>query len=298
MSTAHMAWIHDPALEVNPSELCMLNKVGTGCTAEVFRGTYQGMEVAVKQIDWAKSNMGEKEQRAFDREVGIMPRLRHENLVLFLGVSSLERPFRIITEFCSGGCLFELLHNCDHIEIQWSQQLKMSIDVAAAMVYLHDFNPQIIHRDLKSLNLLLHFPITGRDEVPLVKVSDFGLSRMKDAGAEEDWGKMTIAAGTCHWMAPEVFASGKYDEKVDVYSFAMILFEIICREIPFEDEEPAAVGRLTVQGQRPDLEAVPPDCPKALQDLMIRSWAPEPHLRPAFPYILELLQTVKPPRRR
>jgi len=279
-------------MEVNPAHLVMYEKVGSGCTAEVFRGLYRDQEVAVKQIDWNKSNMGQKEQRAFDREVGIMPRLRHANLVRFLGVASLERPFRIITEYCSGGCCFELLHNCDHIELCWSQQLKMCTDVASAMAYLHDYNPQIIHRDLKSLNLLLAAPVRGVSDVPLVKVSDFGLSRMKDAGAEADWGKMTIAAGTCHWMAPEAFVGTKYDEKVDVYSYAMIVFEVICREIPFEDEEPAAVGRLTVEGHRPDMEAVPPDCPKALCALMVACWSKFPQERPAFVDILSCITAI------
>mmetsp|Transcript_15389 Transcript_15389/g.34912 ORF Transcript_15389/g.34912 Transcript_15389/m.34912 type:complete len:296 (+) Transcript_15389:85-972(+) len=279
--------------EVDPSAIEMLDKVGTGCTAEVFRGIWKGGEVAVKQIDWNKSHMGVKEQRAFDREVAIMPRMSHKNLVRFLGVASKERPFRIITEFCSGGCCFELLHNCDHIELGWDQQLKMSTDVSHAMDYLHKFNPQIIHRDLKSLNLLLQKPVQGRADVPLVKVSDFGLSRMKDQASDADWGKMTIAAGTCHWMAPEVFTGTQYDEKVDVYSYAMILFEIICREIPFEEEEPAQVGTLAAAGARPDLEALPPDCPGTLKDLMIVCWAHDPKKRPAFDAIVSVLDTVK-----
>merc|ERR1712113_1320843 len=150
------------------------------------------------------------------------------------------------------------------------------------MDYLHKFQPQIIHRDLKSLNLLLAEPVLNSDTTPFVKVSDFGLSRMKDNAPGEDWGKMTIAAGTCHWMAPEVFTASSYDHKVDVYSYSMILFEIICREIPFEEEEPARVGQLTVTGTRPDLEAVPPDCPAVLKDLMIACWAHEPPKRPDF----------------
>lgn len=281
-----------PEYEVNPVHLIMCEKVGSGCTAEVFRGTYGDREVAIKQIEWNKSSMGQKEQRAFDREVGIMPRLQHDNLVRFLGVASLERPFRIITEFCSGGCCFELLHNCDHIELCWMQQVKMCEDVAQAMNYLHAFEPQIIHRDLKSLNLLLSKPVLRPEDKPIVKVSDFGLSRMKEAGAEADWGKMTIAAGTCHWMAPEVFVGAEYNEKVDIYSYAMILFEIICREIPFEDEEPAAVGRLTVQGERPDMEAIPPDCPPPLMDLMKSCWDAQPQKRPDFGYILNVLASV------
>lgn len=286
--------------EVDPATLTLLEKVGTGCTAEVFRGEWlnpfrqgQREEIAVKQIDWNKSSMGEKEQRAFDREVAIMPRLQHGNLVLFLGVCSVQRPFRIITEFCAGGCCFELLHNCDHVDLRWNQQLKMCSDVAQAMNYLHSFDPQIIHRDLKSLNLLLSKPVLGPADIPIVKVSDFGLSRMKDAGAEHDWGKMTIAAGTCHWMAPEVFQGSSYTEKVDIYSYAMILFEIICREIPFEEEEPAQVGSLTLQGERPDLEAVPPDCPPILRDLMMHCWHAEPEKRPPFRDIIMYLQRVK-----
>merc|ERR1719326_500783 len=99
----------------------------------------------------------------------------------------------------------------------------------------------VVHRDLKSLNLLLDQKVNDSKTTPHVKVSDFGLSKMKN---NPDWGKMTKAAGTCHWMAPECFSGASYNEKVDVYSYAMILFEMICREIPFEDVEPAAVGRL------------------------------------------------------
>lgn len=291
------------AWEVPPSRINLLEKVGTGCTAEVYRGTLvtntdQELEVAIKQINWNKSRMGFAEQRAFDREVAIMPRISHENLVMFLGVSSMARPFRIITEFCGGGCCFDLLHNCDHIELEWKQQIKMCIDVAKAMDYLHKFNPQIIHRDLKSLNLLLARAVVDNNDLPFVKVSDFGLSRMKDQAPGADWGKMTIAAGTCHWMAPEVHAGSTYDEKVDVYSFAMILFEIICREIPFEDEEPVAVGRLSIEGERPDLEAVPPDCPPMLLDLMLTCWAADPNMRPSFGYILQVLEACPIPKRR
>jgi len=282
----------EPAWELSPAEITIEEKVGAGCTAEVFRGTFRGHVVAVKQIDWNKSRLGEKEQRAFDREVGIMPLLSHPNLVAFVGVCTLQKPLRIITEFCDGGCAFELLHNMEHIELEWFQQLKMIRDVTLAMSYLHSFNPQIIHRDLKSLNLLLLRAIrTGRD-LPVVKVSDFGLSRMKDQAPNSDWGKMTIAAGTCHWMAPEVVLGSKYDEKVDVYSYSMLLFEIVCREIPFEDEEPASVATLVCQGHRPDLEAVPPDCPDLLRDLMIACWAHDARKRPGFDRILAIMQQI------
>lgn len=279
-------------VEIDPSELQYHKKVGSGCTAEVFRGFWQDKEVAIKQIDWAKSTMGRAEQRAFDREVAIMAQTNNPYLVRLMGIASMQRPLRVITEYCAGGCLFELLHNCDEVELVWHQQLKMCKDVAIAMDYLHKFTPQIIHRDLKSLNLLLLHPVVSASDIPHVKVSDFGLARMKEK-SNADWGKMTIAAGTCHWMAPEVFQGTRYDEKVDIYSYSMILFEILCQEIPFEDEEPAAVQKLATEGIRPDLEAVPPDCPDLLRELMITSWNADPRHRPPFDTIVNLLDTVQ-----
>uniref|UniRef100_A0A7S1FBJ5 Protein kinase domain-containing protein n=1 Tax=Noctiluca scintillans TaxID=2966 RepID=A0A7S1FBJ5_NOCSC len=279
-------------LDVAPSELEFLEKIGSGCTAEVFRGILRGKVVAIKQIDWKKGSMEPSKQRSFDREVAVMKRVNHPNLVAFLGVTSDKSHFCIVTEFCAGDCCFELLHNSDNVELCWRQQLKMCSDVAKAMVYLHNFDPQIIHRDLKSLNLLLVKTVRTSEDKPEVKVSDFGLSRMKDK-AEDEWTSMTTAAGTCHWMAPEVAAGSVYDEKVDVYSFAMILFEVICREIPYEDEEPSNVGRLTLEGVRPDLEAVPPDCPEMLRDLMIVCWHADPKQRPPFDKIYDILKLIR-----
>jgi len=279
-------------IEVQPSELNLFEKVGTGCTAEVFRGEFRGKTVAIKHIEWSKLASKEAHQKAFDREAAIMAKVQHENLVQLLGICSIEKPLRVITEFCAGGCCFELLHNhADDIELQLSQQLKMSIDVAKAMQYLHQFEPQIIHRDLKSLNLLLKSPVLNSNTNPIVKVSDFGLARMKESSGA-DWGKMTIAAGTCHWMAPEVHHGSNYDNKVDVYSYSMILFEILCREIPFEEEEPASVGGLILKGQRPDLEAVPPDTPRELEALMVKCWDAVPSDRPDFPTILREIYRV------
>lgn len=273
-------------LEVEPTDVVEIEKVGSGCTAEVFRGTFRQAEVAIKVIDWNKAEMNPKHQLAFDREVAILGRIDHVNLIKLMGICSLQRPFKIITEYAGGGCCFELLHNNDNVELVWSQQIKMCKDTAQAMEYLHSFDPRIIHRDLKSLNLLLSTPVTSPDDVPIVKVSDFGMARMMetagDKGPEAYWNNMTAGAGTCHWMAPEC-ANSSYGPKVDVYSFAMIMFEVICREIPFEDVEPATVLTLVTNKVRPDLAAVPPDIPDPdLQTLMETCWEHDPAARPEF----------------
>jgi serine/threonine protein kinase len=278
-------------VEINLEELRLGDRIGSGCTAEVFVGEYRGQQVAIKQIAWNKASAQKANQRAFDREVAIMTKVRHPNLVGLIGITSLKPPLQVVTEFCSGGCCFELLHNQEDVNLDMWQQVKMCKDVALAMQYLHAFQPPIIHRDLKSLNLLLARPVTGTTDIPFVKVSDFGLARMKDTAGTE-WGKMTIAAGTCHWMAPEVFSGGNYDLKVDVYSYSMILFEIVCREIPFEDAEPAEVGRFVLEGQRPDLEAIPPDCPDPLSNLMQHCWQAAADRRPTFDVVVSVVTSV------
>jgi len=284
----------DGYVDIDPAEIEFGESVGSGATAEVFRGHWKGQQVAIKEIYLmrkkdAKSEL--KQQVAFMREVAVMSKIHHENLVKFLGVSLTARPLRIVTEFCEGDTLFGLLHDEVEVELVWSQKLKMCRDIANAMDYLHSFRPQIIHRDLKSLNLLLAQAVRGPADVPLVKVSDFGLARMKDADPDSEWDKMTKEAGTCHWMAPEV-PTGNYTQKADVYSYAMVLFEIICREIPFEEEEGKKAVMLVMQGARPDMEAVPPDRPQKLQDLMVACWAQSPEDRPPFSKIREVLATV------
>jgi len=263
--------------------------VGSGATAEVFKGFWDGKTVAIKQIFMQRKEGKLKQEVSFTREVAVMSRINHPNLVRFYGVCLAEKPLCVITEFCEGQTCFELLHRDEDVELVWKQQHKMCLDIASAMSYLHSFKPQIIHRDLKSLNLLLAKKINGPKEEPIVKVSDFGMARMKDLDAE--WDKMTKAAGTCHWMAPEVL-TGVYDEKADVYSYSMCLFEIICREIPFEEEEGAEVMNLISEGARPDLEAVPPDCPGDLRELMIRCWSHKPENRPAFSKICDTIERI------
>lgn len=280
------------SLQIDASQVDLLESAGSGFTAEVFRGIWNDRLVAVKQLyTKAARRMDREEKVLFFREVRIIGRLQHKNLVQFFGVSFVDRPYWIITEFCLGGTCYDLLHHCPHIEMQWHQGHKMCTDVARAMDYLHAFQPQVIHRDLKSPNLLFVEPVKSGRCIPHVKVTDFGLARMKSA--TDDWEKMTLAAGTSKWMAPEVLKCTSYNEKADVYSFSMVVFEIICREVPFDEVDPLMVSELILEGRRPDLDAVPPDCPGTLNDIMVSCWAQDPSARPPFHQVLRLLEQLK-----
>lgn len=279
--------VETTAPEIDASELTLGKMVGSGCTAQVYKGTWKGKVVAIKQIDIKMCTSKPRDQIMLSREVSVLAKISHENVVHFYGVSFSQRPLQIVTEFCGGGTVFDLCHDSD-VDITWLQQHKMICDVAHAMRYLHNLRPQIIHRDLKSLNLLLSNPVVVDSDVPWVKVTDFGFSRIKDVA--EDWGKMTKNMGTCHWMAPEVVNGTRYDEKADVYSFSIVIYEIVCLTVPFGDLEPEEAARLTAKGQRPSLEEVPPDCPTPLMKLMEACWAHSAAQRPTFERILVTLE--------
>lgn len=282
------------AEEVELADLEIQELVGSGITADVYRGKWKSRVVAVKQLETTRRARSVKEDVSFTRELAIMTRISacvdHQNLVKLYGVSLSKRPYRIITEFCEGGTCFELLHNRYDVKLTWCQRHRMCCDVVCGMEYLHDFNPEIIHRDLKSLNLLLARSINDSSEVPLVKVADFGFARVCEQGSQDL--KMTKEVGTGHWMAPEVL-TGYYDRKVDIYSFAMVLFEIICREVPWEELSPGQVPSLAFRGERPDLKAVPADCPDELIDLMRACWSHDASDRPTFASIGKMLGDLK-----
>ncbi|EER19236.1 protein kinase, putative [Perkinsus marinus ATCC 50983] len=173
-------------------------KCGSGVTAEVYHGIWRGTAVAVKQIKLGGKRTS-KLLRAFKRELAIMVRCRHPNLVLFMGAVTVEEPIKVVFEFCEGGNLFDLLHNGDDdIELSLPQKLKILLDIAKGLTYLHASN--IVHRDLKSLNLLLTERIEDEHDKPIIKIADFGMAKIK----QQDQDDMTANAGTYHWMAPEV----------------------------------------------------------------------------------------------
>mmetsp|Transcript_127973 Transcript_127973/g.368717 ORF Transcript_127973/g.368717 Transcript_127973/m.368717 type:complete len:287 (-) Transcript_127973:49-909(-) len=265
---------------IDRTQLVKLEKVGDGRTSDVFRGTYMGVEVAIKEMREFAA-MKPKDRTNLAREIDILRRVKHKHLLGFVGIMENAGKIQVITDFCHGGDVFDLVHNSG-LQLAWPQRMVISLDVANAMQYLHSYDPPIIHRDLKSLNLLLVSPVVSQSDEPFVKVADLGQARMVESVIN-----MTVNAGTYHWMAPEVFCEEHYDSKVDVYSFSMVLYELICQAIPFGNLKPQMVGVAVIQGERPDLSVVPDDCPPFLREMMTSSWSAAPEDRPDFQSILD-----------
>jgi len=272
-------------------DLELLNNIGCGATAEVYLGSWRESTVAIKQL-LVHRRLSKQEQVAFSREINILTSVEHPNLVKLFGVTLSAPPFCIVMEYCEGGSLFDLLHSKLRVRLCLQQNLKMCTDVASAMEYLHCFQPQILHRDLKSLNLLLANEVRQPTDVPVVKVTDFGFSKFVDqaAGAATH---MTRNVGTVHWMAPEVFVTTNYTERVDVYSYGIVLFEIIRREPPYASMNRGDIQDHVLHGERPGLQEVPEGCPASLAQLAQQAWAQDPQERPTFTEILRALRGIQ-----
>uniref|UniRef100_A0A914MPK7 Protein kinase domain-containing protein n=1 Tax=Meloidogyne incognita TaxID=6306 RepID=A0A914MPK7_MELIC len=241
--------------------------IGNGSFGKVYRGIYRGKSVAVKRYKVVAFG-AKTEVDMFCREVSIVSHLKHPNVVAFVG-ACMEDPsqFAIITEFVSAGSLFSLLHVQKRI-FEMNLRFGVGVDIARGMHYLHELiEKPVIHRDLNSHNILLHN--NGR-----AVVADFGESRF---AAEHHEDSMTKQPGNLRWMAPEVFTqSCRYDHKVDVFSFALVLWEIHTAELPFSHLKPAAAAaEMAYKRNRPLLPSEPnAQFPKHIIEILNQAWQP------------------------
>jgi len=260
------------------AELQMGELLGKGFFGEVKKAVWKGTDVAVKVIyrDTFGSN---NDLNVFYKELNIINKLRHPNVLMFLGACTQGGNRCLVTEFLVGGNLFQLIHhNWDTLERVSPLRQRIVSDVIKGMTYLHDMN--ICHRDLTSKNLLL-------DGNMNCKVADFGLSRVRD-----DSGEMTTSLGCIPYQAPEVFRGEQYTESADVYSFGMVLYEMVSGFEPHKDLQPMKYANMVAyENHRPQL---PPSCPEKWEKLVKACWSGEREKRPTFKQMLKEIQTSVP----
>lgn len=169
----------------------------------------------------------EEAQLNFLKEAAFLRSLNHSNVLRFIGVVYKDKKLHLLTEYISGGTLRELIHDLS-INLRWDRRVNFAKDISSGMNYLHSMN--IIHRDLNSQNCLVK-------ENGTVVVADFGLARIissnrrmsngsNSGGKKRDRRKRYTVVGNPYWMAPEMMKGKEYDEKVDLFSFGIILCEV------------------------------------------------------------------------
>ncbi|WZZ68945.1 hypothetical protein YC2023_080315 [Brassica napus] len=265
--------------EILWEEITLGERIGLGSYGEVYRGDWHGTEVAAKKF--LDQDLTGEALEEFRSEVQIMKKLRHPNIVLFMGAVTRPPNLSIITEFLPRGSLYRLIHRPNN-QLDERRRLRMALDAARGMNYLHSCSPMIVHRDLKSPNLLV-------DKNWVVKVCDFGLSRMKNS----TYLSSKSTAGTAEWMAPEVLRNEPADEKCDVYSYGVILWELFTLQQPWgRMNAMQVVGAVGFQHRRLD---IPDFVDPAIAELISKCWQTDSKLRPSFAEIMVTLKKLQRP---
>lgn len=259
-------WTH-----IDPEELDIGQRIGGGGFAIVYEGHWKGKHVALKTL--FDPRVGDKLKQEFMDELHVMSSLSHPNCVDLYAANTRPPKLVIVMELCDRS-MYQFLHQTNE-PLSNELAIRMATDTAAGLAHLHEQTPSIIHRDIKSMNLLLTV-----DKV--VKLCDYGLVTTK-----------VTAAGTPSYMAPELLQSRPFSKKVDVYAFAIILWELFKREVPWAGYAPMEVRTMVLEGERPDVPTV--DCPYMVRGLMRRCWNEKAEMRPNFIDILVELNAWEPP---
>ncbi|GKV23069.1 hypothetical protein SLEP1_g32850 [Rubroshorea leprosula] len=265
-----------PDCGIHWEDLLLGAEIGEGSYAVVYRGIWNGSDVAVKVFFGNGYSEGTLED--YKKEIDIMKKLRHPNVLLFMGAVYSPERLAIVTEFLPRGSLFKTLHKNNQV-LDNRRRLRMALDVARGMNYLHHRNPPIVHRDLKSSNLLV-------DRNWTVKVGDFGLSRWKNA----TFITAKSGRGTPQWMAPEVLRNEPSNEKSDVFSFGVILWELMTVSIPWNNlNSLQVVGVVGFMDRRLELpEGLDPHVASIIHDC----WRSDPGQRPSFEDIIHRMTAI------
>jgi len=258
---------------INFQELKLLYRVGIGAFGEVFKANFRGTVVAVKRVIAQNLQDSEREE-IFNRELEFMESLRHPNIVLFVGACLQKRNLCIVTEFMEGGCLKDLLTEAKNGRgLDWSQMLRYCQDAVSGLAYLH--GQGIVHRDIKSNNLLV--------SEKCLKVADFGLARVPEVGVRMS------QVGNWAWMAPEMLLGKDYTEKVDVYSFGIVLAEIATLSSA-EDLPRTQEMVLDICGVK---DLFLPTTPKSFQKAIFMCCKLDPTTRPSFEDLSSLFEKIR-----
>ena len=268
--------------------------MASGSTCKVYHGHYRNMEVAIKKLNTPNPTKKFRYIKEFKRELGVLISMpKHPNIVSLYGFCIYKEEIYLVFEYCHGHTLFDILYRKEtKRQMSLKQKLQILCDIARSIQYLHELRPQMIHRDLKTLNILLDKKIEGKLLNFTAKISDFGLTRLYEANEEF----LTKRMGTFHWMAPEVFENRPYSTKSDMYGFAIIMWEIFSEKTPYYQlEDPTQVIKFVFyKGGRPNLKdcRIPSDYEKPIKNLIKRNWDNDPQIRQEFSELYEDLENI------
>ncbi|KAJ4968188.1 hypothetical protein NE237_014889 [Protea cynaroides] len=288
--------------EIDLAKLDIRYVVAHGTYGTVYRGVYDGQDVAVKVLDWGEDDIATTAEIAslratFLQEVAVWHKLDHLNVTKFVGGSmgtlNLKIPSKnassdshnslpsraccVVVEYLTGGTLKHFLIRNTRKKLAFKIVIQLALDLSRGLSYLH--SQKIVHRDVKTENMLL-------DADRTLKIADFGVARVEAQNPRD----MTCETGTLGYMAPEVLDGKPYNRRCDVYSFGICLWEIYCCDMPYADLSFSEVSSAVVQQNlRPE---IPRCCPSSLANIMRKCWDANPEKRPDMNEVVRLLEAI------
>jgi len=280
--------------DILPSEeIETLESIGEGSFATVYRASFRGEIVAFKELktEFEGNSMTEEAVKVqvydeFRAESSVMKALQKcPYVVRMIGIC--KEPAGVVMEYCSEGSLRTFLSRQDIGEhLTWRLRHKICLDIAKAMDFMHSIDPPIIHRDIKSLNILLN-SIDVEDDV-VAKMTDFGTCVTST--------KITArVVDNPLWLAPEIMKGWEYSPKADIYSYAMVLYEVASLNYPFDEFDhntmpSVKVERLITEGLRPSIPIQ--KTPEEFELLIRKCWVLNPCDRPSAAQIIKMLDQM------
>eukprot|EP00262_Sarcandra_glabra_P008982 TRINITY_DN22939_c0_g1_i1.p1 TRINITY_DN22939_c0_g1~~TRINITY_DN22939_c0_g1_i1.p1 ORF type:complete len:392 (+),score=82.73 TRINITY_DN22939_c0_g1_i1:155-1330(+) len=288
--------------EIDLSKLDLGPVIAHGTYGTVYKGVYDGQNVAVKLLDWGEEGIATNAETAalrasFRQEVAVWHKLDHPNVTKFvgasMGTSQLKIPPKnpsnndynflpsraccVVVEYLPGGTLKNYLIKNRRKKLAFKIVIQLALDLSRGLSYLH--SRKIVHRDVKTENMLL-------DTHRTLKIADFGVARVEAQNPRD----MTGETGTLGYMAPEVLDGKPYNRRCDVYSFGICLWEIYCCDMPYPDLSFAEVSSAVVrQNLRPD---IPRCCPSSVANIMRKCWDANAEKRPEMDEVVRLLEAI------
>ncbi|XP_025029208.1 mitogen-activated protein kinase kinase kinase 10 [Python bivittatus] len=273
-----------PPLEIPFQELELDEIIGVGGFGKVYKGVWRGEEVAVKATRQDPEEELTVTVENVRQEARLFAMLSHPNIIALKAVCLSPPNLCLVMEYARGGTLNRALAGKKvppHVLVNWAVQ------IAQGMNYLHhEALVPIIHRDLKSINILILERIENEDlSGRTLKITDFGLAR--------EWHRTTkmSAAGTYAWMAPEVIKHSLFSKSSDVWSFGVLLWELLTGEVPYREIDALAVAYGVAMNKL--MLPIPSTCPEPFARLLEECWRPDPHARPDFGSIQRQLVAIE-----
>ena len=271
----------DNILQIQSNDLNQSERIGHGDFGIVHRATWLTIDMCVAVKKLHTTSLSNEMKTIFTDELSVLKRVRHPNIITFYGIcvefEGENEQFSLVTEYMSSGSLYQLIHETK-TQLSWSDRLSIALQAAKGINYLHQFQPQILHRNIKSSNVL----INNHQSEYVVKISDFGLNQTRNEMANQSTPMTSILL----WRAPELLRLRPYTDKSDIYSLGIVYWELASCQKPYDGYDNGNIREFILSGDR--LE-IPTKTPRHFHTVIEKCWAHKPEDRPNCSDLIKIL---------